>query len=168
MSAICVVNLKEHTLSYKNSNDMAKKLVEFALEKDLGVLFHTSDYAYDFMQSESMKNCFLLSDSFLSENCEFLEESYQLLLNIASDDDLRNRFYRKYGFFQGVIDILFQFGVNLVEIYISENGMVESVDDFSVTMSTRESFLDTLYQSFLKNIEENEFPSVKYVIQRQG
>lgn len=65
MSAICIVNLKRHSLNYNEMNLMSKDLIRIALLNDVSVFFHSYDYGEKIIKSAQMQNFFLMSDSFL-------------------------------------------------------------------------------------------------------
>lgn len=166
MSAICLVNLKDHTLSFEKLNNLAKELVKYSLENNLGVFFNTTDYGYDIIESGSMRNYFLLSDSFLYENCEFLEESYLLALGVKSNEEVQKRFLEKFSFFDQIIKILFQNDITIIEIYISEYGTEETAQEFTENVTTKDKFLEKLYNTFVNSEDVFTFPPVKFVIKK--
>lgn len=167
MSAVCIVNLKEHKLSFDQLNDLANKLVALSLQKQKAVFFHSRDYRYDLIQESEMQNYFLMSDSFLYKNCEFLEEPLYCLIkdNIF---ETRKAFYKQYQFFSDVIKTIFDYDISFIEIYISADGSVGSIKDFYTIKSCRDEFLEDLFLSVFDSKQEilNEFPTVKFEIKK--
>ena len=123
MSELCLMNLKKHRLNFEKLDSLANSLVELSLKNKIAVFFHTYDYAAELINSAGMKNFFLLSDSFLYKNCGFLD-----MMSFAYETDMQSyrvRFLKKYHFLQEMIDKIFEYEVDTLEISISEDGAVE-------------------------------------------
>lgn len=67
---------------------------------------------------------------------------------ILKDKIFYNTFIDKYHFLQKLIDCIFEFDINLVEIYISENGCeIKDKEDFKIIHSTKDLLLNDLFDS---------------------
>lgn len=63
-------------MKFEELDNLAKELVRYCLNHDnLAVFFNSFDYGKNLIE-EHMSNFFLLSDSFLYKNYEFLEDFY--------------------------------------------------------------------------------------------
>ena len=168
MSAICIVNLKEHRLAHKELNCLADELVSFALKRHLGVHFHARDYGYDLIQDAKMSNYFLLSDSFLYKNCEFLEEPLYPLER-ETVQQTYDAFYEKFHFMEEMLFLIFRQDVSCVELYLSTDGSVGSLLDFVSMQTNAEGFMNCLFQTVYDPEEKmfaDAFPTVKLRIFR--
>ncbi len=166
MSAICIVNLKESNLigEFDNYNRLAKELIQFALDNDIAIFFNSYDYGEEIIRDGGMKNFFLMSDSFLYKNCEFLNTT-----DLAYDwgsDRAKQKFMKKYGFLKEMLKIVFRYDVRLVELFVSDDGSVDRVSDFEELKSNSETFLTDIYDYILAHALEDAycFPTVKLVI----
>lgn len=98
--------------------------------------FSHSHYRKDIIESAQMRNYFVMSDSFVYRNCNFLETN-SIVEKLYFDNGFNEeKFYRvfkeRFKFFDEIIDNIFHDDVSLIEIYISENGCVSSIDDFEI------------------------------------
>lgn len=167
MSAICIVNLKRHSLNYNEMNLMSKDLIRIALLNDVSVFFHSYDYGEKIIKSAQMQNFFLMSDSFLYKNCEFLNSEWFL----NSEDDLRDEestkqaFMQRYHFFEEIIKKIFKYNVKEIEIYISgEIYSVSSNDDFIRVGTSEKDFLNKLFESLEDKLQNDFNYSFKNVV----
>lgn len=143
MSAICIVNLKKHNLEYDKLNDMAKKIVRYCLDHDnLAVFFNALDYGKNLVDDEHMQNFFLLSDSFLYKNCEFLEDFYYNPETELAETE--KDFNEKYKFFLDIFDIVFQYDVSEITVYVDDS--VAGINDFEPLSATTEEFLPLFFR----------------------
>lgn len=167
MSAICIVNLKESNLisEFDNYNRLARELIQFALNNDIAIFFNSYDYGEEIIRDGGMKNFFLMSDSFLYKNCEFLNT-----IDLAYDwgsDRAKQKFMKKYGFLKEMLKIVFRYDVQLVELFVSDDGSVDCVSDFEELKSSSETFLTDIYDYILAHAWKDAycFPTVKLVIE---
>ena len=165
MSELCLMNLKKHRLNFEKLDSLANSLVALSLKNKIAVFFHTYDYAAELINSAGMKNFFLLSDSFLYKNCGFLDiTSFVYETDIQS---YRVRFLEKYHFLQEVIDKVFEYEVDILEIYISEDGSAEVETDFEVIETAQGDFVETLFQKIWKDSSGSGFfPTTKFIIHK--
>lgn len=165
MSAICLVNLKINSLNFDEFNDLAKKLVRYCLEcGNLAVFFNSFDYDKTLIVDEHMKNFFLLSDSFLYKNCEFLEEvPFIDPFNLVESE---RAFTEKYDFFNDIFNIVFNYNVSEITVFLSIDGSVEHSYEFVPLSATPENFLHTLFDSVITNADKcaYQIPSLKFTI----
>lgn len=165
MSAICLVNLKINSLNFDEFNDLAKKLVRYCLAREnLAVFFNSFDYGKTLIVDEHMKNFFLLSDSFLYKNCEFLEEvPFIDPFNLVESEKV---FTEKNNFFNDVFNIVFSYNVSEITVFLSIDGSVERSDEFIPLSATPENFLHIFFNSVISNAEKcaYQIPSLKFTI----
>lgn len=167
MSAVCIFDFTKSKLEYSQLNDLLKTLTEAALTKDMAILYRYRGYADDIVQSADLKQYFILSNSFVYPDCGFLEpEEYT---KTTSGKFNFSAFSAKFGVLQELLDILFRFHVQVVEIYTTIDGSVNSENDFEEISCTKSSFLDCLF----KNVESHApeyaygFPTSKFIIREQ-
>ena len=166
MSAICIVNLKEHNLEFDQLNSLANELVSLALKNKVAVFFNVRDYGYDIIQEAEMRNYFLMSDSFLYENCGFLEEPL-FKLERETAQKTYEAFFGRYKFFNEMIRLIFRYDVLNIEMYITEDGAVNCIDDFHTIRTNVEDFMQKLF-CLVFDPQTNmltEFGTVKFIIE---
>lgn len=150
MSAICIVNLKEHNLNFDELNALAKKIVKYCLDHELGAAFNAFDYGENLIEEENMRNFFLLSDSFLYKNCDILNDiPFVDSYNVSDSEKV---FTEKYSFFNDILKIIFSFNVYEVTVLI-DTWETESVADFNRFSATPDNFTHLLFES-VKNYTE--------------
>lgn len=167
MSAICIVNLKAHKLEFDQLNNLANELVAFALKNKVAVFFNVRDYGYDIIQEAKMRNYFLVSDSFLYENCDFLEEPLYILER-ETVQKTYEAFCGRYIFLEGMLRLIFQYEVLITEIYISTEGEINGIGDFHSIETNSGGFMREFFCSVYdsqKNIFA-EFETVKFIIEK--
>lgn len=170
MSSFCCINLKDTNFenSYDSFNDLANVLVRFALDNKIAVFFNSHDYGETLIRAARMRDFFLISDSFLYKNCEFLDNTGLLQqYEINPLFDFKSEFLKKYDFFKKIIEIIFSYNVSYIEIYITEDN-TDNIDDFKTIISTKDGFMNDLYKTIIKAIPTcgGEFPTVRFIIQR--
>lgn len=77
-------------------------------------------------------------------------------------------FCERYIFLEEMIRLIFQYKVLNLEMYISVDGAVNSIDDFRSIKTNVEEFMRKLFclvYDFQKNVL-TEFPSVKFIIEK--
>ena len=169
MSAIFIVNLKEYNLTFEELNNLAKKLVRYCLNSNnLAVFFNSFDYGESLIKEENMKNFFLLSDSFLYKNCEFLEDVP--FINPMELVKSEKTFTEKYKFFNDIFKIVFGFNVSEITIFMSCDGSADNSSDFKELSATPKNFLHLLFDSVINNAEKfaYQIPSLKITIKNDG
>ena len=171
MSGVCIINLKKHNLTFEKINELAEKLMFVALQNHVAVFFH-SNYRKDIIESAKMQNYFVMSDSFVYRNCNFLETNSiieKLYLNNAfSYEEFHRAFKERSKFFNEIIDNIFQYDVSLIEIYISGSGCVSSANDFELRKTSTKNFLLDLFSSLqdYENDYNYEFSNVKFELRK--
>lgn len=165
MSAICIVNLKKHNLKFKELDNLAKELVRYCLNHDnLAVFFNSFDYGKNLIEEEHMSNFFLLSDSFLYKNCEFLEDFYyNPEIGLAETE---KTFNKKYKFFLDMFEIVFRYNVSELTVLIDDSE-TESISEFEYLTATSEEFLHLFFHYAVKHIDYGGYigvPSLKITV----
>ena len=173
MSGVCIVNLKKHDLEFKEMDELANRLVKIALKDHVAVFFH-SNYGADLIKALGLKNYFVMSDSFVYRNCDFLDVVPFIMdfLNgfgpvYLDDVSFREAFKEHFNFFNEMMDCIFKFAVSEIEIYISPNGFADTADDFEPIQSDREHFIEDFYNTLydeLGNHFNYEFLDAKFEI----
>ena len=144
MSAVCIINLKKHNMEFDELNNLAKELVRYCLNHDnLAVFFNSFDYGENLINEEHMRNFFLLSDSFLYKNCEFLEDfCYNPETGLA---EAEKAFNEKYSFFLDMFEIIFKYNVSELTVFI-DGSAAESAEDFEPLSATPKEFLHLFFR----------------------
>lgn len=187
MSGLCIINLKKHNLNEETMNEMANKLIRVSLKNHVAVHFNGRDYGQPLVDEEKMRDFFVLSHTFLYKNCDFLDlEPLMLKLYKAKDfqnfiqkEKMKNSFEKekfqemfchKYNFFNEIIESVFLYDVNLIEIFMTENyGWIQHGQDFAEIKTQRRNFLLDLFNSLVDVLGNNfnyEFPNAKFVISK--
>lgn len=183
MSGLLLVNLKEHNLDYNELNTMAKQLVSLALKKNFAVTFNSCGSEDRIVTDGGMRDYFHISNSFLYKNCDFLYMP-DLILKLCGVDEIekidfyhyprkeeiRKAFLKEYNFLNEILDIVFEFDVNLIEmIMVDANGVVLSYQDFEEIKIKRDEFLFKLFDLLRDPLNNNfnyEFPTAKILISK--
>lgn len=143
MSAYCIYNIKEHTMTFEEFDSLAKELVQYGVRKNIGFFFH-SFYVSDLIKSEKMQNYFLISDSFLYQNADEL-------LSVGATAGLVE-FKKKYSFFEDIIKILRKYKIQKLVLYISDE--TEEISDFETFETSDNNLIETLFENIEKNKEK--------------
>ena len=163
MSAICIINLKESHCSFEELDCLSKDIIAYSSENKLAAFFNCKDYMPNLIEEAGMSNYFLVSDSFLYRNCEFLSLDYDKCQRINNIE----RFKRKYYFFEDIIGIIFRYDIPTVEIYVSDDGASE-IKDFETIHSSVKTIVSDLYNNvFGDDKHVNYFHAEKYVINKE-
>ena len=171
MSNFCCINLKQNNLidDFAKYNKFAKEIVQCALDNDLGVFFNLHDYASELITEAGMRDFFIISDSFLYKNCEFLDNT-ELTRRMSQSNSFNYKaaFFEKYGFLSEFIKIIFRYNVLIAEIYITEDNC-DSVCDFRILESTPHKFLWDLCNVVIDSVKQygGEFSTLKIVIKKE-
>ena len=163
MSELCIFNLTEYDCdSFNEYNRLAKKLVSYSLKNNLAVFFNYEGHVCDIIKDRNMKHYFLLSDSFIYRNCDFLSLDYECIQQINTME----KFACKYYFFEDIVKILLNNNVKKIEIYISEE--FDTADDnFEEKMSSSCTIIQDLFENvFRLDYDGHYFKSTKYVIKK--
>lgn len=166
MSEFCLVDLTDNPYDFKKLDKLAKKLIRISLKNNIAVFFNSYDYGVEIIQDAKLKTFFLLSDSFLYKNCGFLDMTW---LNFELDSNgMKELFIKKFNFFNEILEVVFNYGYLNVQIYISEDGAVNSEKDFLVRTTTKDNFLTSLFESVFEYSDKYsyEFPTIKFRILR--
>lgn len=171
MSSFCCINLIRNNISnnFKAYNKLAKQLIQFALDNDIAVFFNSYDYGEELIREANMKDFIIISDSFLYKNCELLNNTdFVRILSEKNITDYKNAFIIKYSVFQKILDIIFQYDVSAVELYITEDELC-SISEFKKINSTKDKLIDDLYLCVENSVSEygNEFPPIKFCIENK-
>ena len=160
MSEICIINLKKNSMNYQDMNSLATCLVKIALKNGVSVFFNSYDYGTELIKNNEMHNFFLMSDSFLYKNCGFLENRWFIKDEKKYIDDsteLIKDFKQSYRFFNEIIDSIFQYNIEIIEVWLSDSlYSVHCKEDFCFKITNREQFLDSLFSS-LEDKEKNSY-----------
>lgn len=165
MSELCLINLKEHKLKFEKLKEVAKRVVQFALEIDKGVYFNSLPYSCDLIRKANARDYFLLTDNFYCDNCEFVSTIglFDVEIN-AFNSNFKNRFR----FFEELFKIIFGYDISTIEVFLSESSG-DSLDDYDEVITTSENFLDDIFDAVLKYKNEMAYgiPNLKLVVVRK-
>lgn len=166
MSEFCLFDLKNinTNISYDKLNEMAKTITRFCLDKDLAAFFNSYDYGVELINEVKMECFFLMSDSFLYKNCNFLDTTEFAYCN--NEEQFKKGFLKKFDFFIDLLNIIFSYEITEIDIYLSEDGAVNCVEDFIVYKTTQKNFLKDLFNCIIKHVDEYArcFPTVKFEV----
>lgn len=184
MSGLLLVNLRKTNLDFDKLNELAKKLVTLAIEKDFGISFNSSDYGNEIIVGGVMRNYFHISNSFLYRNCDLLNLP-NLILKLCGVDEIdkidfnyypsreefKFAFLNEYSFLNDILETIFYYDVTLVEIVIVDavTGIIMPYEDFKEFSLRRETFLTDLFDLLNDPLNNNfnyEFPNAKILISR--
>ena len=170
MSSFCFVYLAKNKVSkhFKTYNQLANRVVKYALEHKFAVFFNSYDYGSNIIEEAGMKDFFLVSDSFLYKNCELLNTTKfaRKMLNYEMFDN-KKAFFRKYRIFSELLNIIFDYDVSEIEIYFTDDA--ENLSEFDEIRTTKENFLLDLYNAVEAAIPEYAglFPTVKVCVKKE-
>lgn len=143
MSAYCIYNIKEHTMSFEEFDSLSKELVQYGVLNNVGFFFHSLGYAGDLIKNEKMQNYFFISDSFLYQNADDL-------LDAGAIDFVK--FKKKYSFFEDIAKILRKYKIQKIEIYISDE--TENILEFETFETSDNKLIEKLFENIEKKKEE--------------
>ena len=159
MSELFLVNPNTYNLSYEKLNAFANNVTSFALNSHLGVRFNDSEYFPQLTSETNMQNYFYVSDSFLHCNATFLDMCEYAYL---SEEEFKSVFFEKFFFIGQLLKIIQKHGISNVEIFISEDGSIESENDFYVISATKADVLQRLYECVKSG--DYLFPTIKITL----
>lgn len=139
-------------------------MVKLALRKHIAVHFNALDYKEDIIQSGSMKSYILISHTFWYKNCDLIDTSF--LTHIMDRQATKDKFFKKFEFMNEIIGTILASGISEIDIYISEDGSVNSVDEFITKKTTSEFFLQKLLDSIYEFSDDYAygFPTIKFQV----
>ncbi len=164
MSALCIFHLKEHSMSFEELNSLAREVVRCCLDRGLGVIFNSFDYAANIIAQGRMKNFFFLSDSFLYKNCDFLDAA--ITEDVTDLDICRKEFLTRFSFLREILEILFRFPLRQAEVFVSTDGAAENINDFIIEEVGHKAFLNALFESIYRYADRYayEIPSMRFIV----
>jgi len=145
MSQLCLLEIKEFELDYEQMNMLSKELVEFVNKSSLGIHFNVLGYCHDLINEQKMSFFCLLSSSFLHYNAEFLSFPFGEEWLVEDKEGFKKRYY----FLIDIAKIIFSYNVNKLNIYLSEDGLSESKEDFICLNCNLSTLLDKMYNIIL-------------------
>lgn len=152
MSSVCIFNIVDKINDYDKLNHIARELVQTALDNELGISFNSN--FYDLTKVSTIKNYFMLSNSFIYRHSDELL-SPKGLWDGNSVDLFKKEFINRFRFFQILLDKLCSLGVEKVEIYFVDiDEPPESLRDFEVVQSNGFEFVDNLLKVVLSEMDE--------------
>lgn len=183
MSGLCLFNLKKHNLNFTEKKELSNELVKLVLGYNLGISFNSNNYGEEIIKEAGMHDYFYLSSDFMYQNCDIFDMP-DLIMQMCGADSLENlnfdklpnkcelkqAFKIKFKVLTDIIDILFQYHISSVELFITANyGPVYFYEDFEPLYVSRENLLDDLFGLLRDELHNNfnyEFPNVKFIVER--
>ena len=158
MSQLCLIEIKDFNLSYQEMNALSKTLILLAAKENIGIHFNVKEYCKSLINDQKMKFFCVVSSSFLHYNAEFLDFPFTEEWLIED----KEFFIKKYNFLFKILEIVFSYNVKVANLYLSEDGLVETIEDFLCLNSTINNLLEDMYQIIIDHGEETQynFPSV--------
>lgn len=161
MSELYLVNLKNHNMNLEELKLLSNNLMRLALDKNFAIFFNSYDYAKDLILENSMKEFFILSDSFLYKNCGFLNTNF--LENLLDYNESEKQFVENFDFLNLINETIFKYKINEIEIFITADGAVNCIEDFEEIECKCNEYLKVLFKNII--IKANEyaygFPTLK-------
>ena len=167
MSNLCLVNLKQHSMEFEELDILSKKLIKLSLEKkNIAFHFNALGVCDSLIKQGEMRYYFLVSDSYLYWHFDSLRTGSYYENDVKGS--FEKWFYEEFGFFSDVLEVIFDFPVKMIEIYISNQGPLERKEDFKTMQTTPECFLKALYQCALESEEMDPcgFLPTRFTIER--
>lgn len=163
MSALCFLNFNTKHLNYKQLNNLANDAVKNALLNGYAVFFNDS-FAEETRRDEKLNTSVLLSDSFLCRNADDLLDVTDFAYE--AETNYKMSFIKKYSFLSQLVDIIFQYEIDSIDLYITEQGD----EDFNCIYERTEkvNIVKKLYDIFTSQSLNTgyTFPSLKVHIER--
>lgn len=165
MSLSCIFNLKLNSEKFEEVNQLANDIIRYANNNGLGVFFNIR--GYKIITQAEMETYFILSNSFLYENGNELL-STQFINDFSNEVSSKLEFVAHFKFFEAILKLIFNYKVNIVEIYI-DSCVGTNIEDFDVYYANQNNFLDILYKSIINsaNFYAYGFPTAKYIVSKQ-
>jgi len=165
MSDTLIVDLKDKRSSFdKKLNKFANEIVKFCLDNNIAAFFN-SDYSSELVKLANMKNYFLVSDSFLYEQCDELLDIAPLYDSTDNaykrkgafdkskwEEHYRDEFYKKFKWFTGLLDIIFCYEVESIDIYIESYESLP-LDEYYTIKTSHKNFLKDICDYVIDNAE---------------
>lgn len=162
MSSICLLNFDAKDLTFEQLNDLANELVKCALLNCVAVNFN-DDKVKEFFNKQKLNTYILLSDSFIYRSADDLLDITSLAHE--TEENYKIKFIQKYGFFSQLIDIVFNYKIESIDFYVSEQG---SINRFINVETQKDSFMNELFSIFIEHSLKTgfTFPDLKIHIVR--
>lgn len=161
MSAICLISFDTKKLSFEQLNKLANQTMMTALLNNYAI-FYNDCFAEKFMKREKQKTTILLSDSFLYRNADDLLDVTAFAYD--SDADYKRKFIKKYSFFTALINVIFSYNIDSINLYITEQGD----DDYIYLETKNDNMVEELFNLFIKNSSKTgyTFPNINICIKK--
>ncbi len=162
-SSLCIIDLFADDMGYAERNNLARRVVSYALDNNIGAQFNPPDYSETLIKSHGRQFFVALSDSFLYTDALFLEDYF--FLNPADLSASEKDFFKHFYFLREILDIIFASGVKRADVYMSEDSD-DDVNDFRVLKTTPSKFLHTVFDCIVASADRfaYTFPSMRLVV----
>ena len=164
MSAICLMEFNAKQLSFEKLNKLANEIIANALSNNYAAFFNDC-YAENFIKDKERMTYLLLSDSFLYRNADDLLDVTAFVYE--ADEIYKKKFIEKYSFFSKLIDIIFKYEIDVIDLYITEQGD-NKFDEYIFEGVKKEKLLEKLFDAFIKSSSQTgyTFPNIKIHIKK--
>lgn len=165
MSGFYAIHLKQHDMDYKQLNELAERLVAYALKHHFGLHFNNRDYRDELIEAADMHDFILVSTSFLYNNFDLLDDTSFVTDRFLNREKSWQEFYDATYFLQEINKMIFQYPVTEIEVYLSDGGFF-NLESFHQKSADCKEFLLCIFNSLYEYSEEYYygFPSLKITI----
>lgn len=107
----------------------------------------------------------MLSDSFLYRNADDLLDVTAFVYD--TDEFYEKKFIEKYSFFSKLVDVIFKYEIDVIDLYITEQGD-DKFDEYIFEEVKKENLLEKLFDAFIKTSSQTgyTFPNIKIHIKK--
>lgn len=164
MSAICLMEFNAKQLSFEALNELANEIIANALSNNYAAFFNDC-FAESFIKDEERMTYLLLSDSFLYRNADDLLDVTAFVYD--TDEIYEKKFIEKYSFFSKLVDVIFKYEIDVIDLYITEQGD-DKFDAYIFEEVKKENLLEKLFDVFIKSSSQTgyTFPNIKIHIKK--
>ena len=151
MSALLLFKFSTKHIKFDEENKLANEIVNCALKNYFAVSFNN---CVDLISQEDNFNSFFVSDSFLYTHADEILD----LTDFVFEDEpvFKKRFIEKYSFLEKLIEILFHYKTEFINIFFSEYGETDLKEYLDIE-ATAQNVLEKIYEVFIKNSNDTGF-----------
>lgn len=152
MSALVLIKYNVKQFDFKIMNKLANDVVANALLNGFAVSFN--DDSAELILQDEIENSLLISDSFLYRHGDEILDLTEIVYE--EESVFKERFILKYNFLKQLVDILFRYQVDSVNIYFTEYGE-SNLEEYICIETQAEDMLEKLYETFIQSSKTTGF-----------
>lgn len=164
MSALCIISLDDAKREFTDFDNLAKQLVLSGIRNDFALHFNYCNGIEDKISKANIKNFISVSESFVYNNCD---ELFDLTKFAYYETISKEEFALQFKFLSIIVDIIFSFGFEKIDIYLSEDGL-DCFDTYNKIETKADSFFEAFYFGFLQYADKTGFtmPDLHLIINK--